>query len=240
MRTGGPIAKPMSCCPPSSKSALPQTAQEGAETMSDQGTLRRGWTSCGPRWGLRALMLAALAILAALTAATGSGAQAATTVEADPQWGQMPLYFIANQGQLDSPVAYYVQGSDKTLYFTPQGVTFALTDAASAGATPRRRHSRAPRRPPAGSSSRISWTPIRSRLRDRPRPRPSSPTSRAPRRSGTPDSPPTPRIVYPDLWDGIDLLYSGTFNQLKHEFIVATRGRPGPDPPELPGGHRAV
>ncbi|MBI1879920.1 MAG: hypothetical protein HYR94_17150 [Chloroflexi bacterium] len=42
-------------------------------------------------------------------------------------FGQMPLYFIENQGQLDEQVAYYLQGSDKTLYFTAEGVTFALT-----------------------------------------------------------------------------------------------------------------
>jgi hypothetical protein len=42
----------------------------------------------------------------------------------------MPLYFIENQGQLDEPVAYYVQGQDKTLYFTPQGVTFLLHGSA--------------------------------------------------------------------------------------------------------------
>src|SRR5689334_20205570 len=38
--------------------------------------------------------------------------------------GQMPLHFIENNGQIDGPVAYYLQGQDKTLYFTPQGVTF--------------------------------------------------------------------------------------------------------------------
>jgi hypothetical protein len=42
-------------------------------------------------------------------------------------WGKMPLYFIANQGQLGDQVSYYVQGHDKTLYFTPQGVTLAMT-----------------------------------------------------------------------------------------------------------------
>jgi hypothetical protein len=51
---------------------------------------------------------------------------AVTRVQTD--WGKMPLYFIANQGQMDARVAFYVQGSDKTLYFTPDGVTFALTD----------------------------------------------------------------------------------------------------------------
>jgi hypothetical protein len=34
--------------------------------------------------------------------------------------GQMPLHFIENNGQIDGPVAYYLQGQDKTLYFTPQ------------------------------------------------------------------------------------------------------------------------
>ncbi len=38
----------------------------------------------------------------------------------------MPLYFIANRGQMDEQVAYYVQGKDKTLYLTPQGMTIAL------------------------------------------------------------------------------------------------------------------
>jgi hypothetical protein len=39
---------------------------------------------------------------------------------------QLPLCFIENQGQMDQRVAYYVQGSDKVLYFTSEGVTFAF------------------------------------------------------------------------------------------------------------------
>ena len=42
-------------------------------------------------------------------------------------FGQLPLYFIENRGQMNEEVAYYVKGSDKTLYFTPVGITFALT-----------------------------------------------------------------------------------------------------------------
>lgn len=41
-------------------------------------------------------------------------------------FGQLPLYFVENQGQLDERVVYYIQGSDKTIYFSPDGVTFAL------------------------------------------------------------------------------------------------------------------
>lgn len=36
-----------------------------------------------------------------------------------PDFGRMPLHFIANERQIAAPVAYYVQGHDKALYFTP-------------------------------------------------------------------------------------------------------------------------
>src|SRR6266487_6994665 len=41
---------------------------------------------------------------------------------------RMPLYFIENRGQLDSRVAYYVQGRDTTLYFAADGMTLAQTE----------------------------------------------------------------------------------------------------------------
>src|SRR5215510_604453 len=41
--------------------------------------------------------------------------------------GKLPLYFIENRGQVDARVAYYVQGQNTTLYFTPEGTTFVLT-----------------------------------------------------------------------------------------------------------------
>jgi len=53
------------------------------------------------------------------------------TLKVDADYGKMPLYFIPNQGQMDKQVAYYVQGKDKTLYFTEEGITFALTKPAS-------------------------------------------------------------------------------------------------------------
>ncbi len=47
-------------------------------------------------------------------------------------YGKLPLYFIENQGQIDPRVAYYIQGRDKSIYFTGSGVTFALTGALTA------------------------------------------------------------------------------------------------------------
>ncbi len=40
---------------------------------------------------------------------------------------QFPLYFVGNQGQVDNDqVSHYVQGRDRTIYFTPGGLTFVL------------------------------------------------------------------------------------------------------------------
>ena len=44
-------------------------------------------------------------------------------------FGKMPVYFVEHRGQMDGRVADDVQGRDRTLYFTPPGLTFALTSA---------------------------------------------------------------------------------------------------------------
>src|SRR6266852_6032978 len=50
----------------------------------------------------------------------------ATRARLERSYEKLPLAFIANRGQLDRRVAYYVPGRDKSLYFTAGGVTFAL------------------------------------------------------------------------------------------------------------------
>ena len=44
----------------------------------------------------------------------------------------MPLYFIKNQGQLDTRVGYYLHGHDTSVYFTSQGIVYALTGSSMA------------------------------------------------------------------------------------------------------------
>ena len=72
----------------------------------------------------------AAGVSAALQLGTTSPAKesdAASKAKVQTAYGKLPLYFIENRGQLDSRVAYYVQGRDKSLYFTSEGITFALT-----------------------------------------------------------------------------------------------------------------
>ena len=155
----------------------------------------------------------------------------------------MPLYFIENRGQLDPRVAYYVQGRDTAVYFTSRGVTFALTSAgedgngvfenASAragGAGLREPRSRwivrlefVGANPDAKLAAEESASAIVSYFK------------------GPPDRwkagvPTYGRLVYHDLWPGIDLVYSGTFDRLKYGFRI----RPGADPRRIRLAYRGA
>ncbi len=163
------------------------------------------------------LLAAPLAVLADTVRpqsapATSITASAAVT---DADWGRMPLYFIANQGQVDSPVAFYVSGRDKTLYFTAEGLTLALSQATSTGAPG---NSWAVKLDHLGANAVVprgvdSTGMVVSYL------------------SGTPDSqhtglPTYSSIVYPGVWQGVDVVYSGSQDQLKQEFVLASGADP--------------
>ena len=157
-----------------------------------------------------------------LGAAAVGGSQAAT-VRADTDWGRMPLYFIPNRGQTDSAVAYYVAGADKTVYFTPQGLTFQLAagDGAAAG-------SYAVKLDFVGASA---TTPAGH-----------DPTGAVVSYFTGPDGaqrtglPTYTTLSYAGLWPGIDLAYSGSASTLKHEFIVG----PGADPSQIRLAYRGA
>ena len=194
-------------------------------------------------------------------------------IRIDIDYGKMPLYFIPNQGQMDKQVAYYVQGKDKTIYFAPGGITFALTKASP-------------------KDNRPSWPgmlgPSRDLLQDKIEVREAGPSGEEaepglavkgePGRSPTGASerwivklefvgadqhvkpvgeaetgavvsyfkgkpaewrtglPTYSKITYTNLWPGIDLVYYGTVNRLKYEFIV----HPGADPSKIRLAYRGV
>jgi hypothetical protein len=128
----------------------------------------------------------------------------------------LPLYFAQNQGQMNEEVSFYVQGDDRTLYFTSQGLTFSFQGHAvkldfvdaSPGVEPEGQDRRA-----AVLSyfhgNRDDW------------------------KTGIPTF---GKIIYPDLWPGIDLVYSGNTDQLKYAFIV----HPGADPEKIRLRYRGV
>ncbi|MEW6747788.1 MAG: hypothetical protein AB1486_34100 [Planctomycetota bacterium] len=204
-------------------------------------TIRRILHRCG-RWGLVVGNLLVGWLLPIGTSVAGPGNEAAPPPTEEPiaqvtapapsqvseedrarvveAFGKLPLYFIENQGQLDEQVAYYVKGADKTLYFTKEGVTFSLRGedqrwtvklefvGANVNVVPR------------GEEKEQA---IFSYFKGKPEEWKTS-------------CPTYAKVVYENLWPGIDLAYQGTMNRLKYEFIVA----PGADPSQIRLAYRGA
>ncbi len=127
--------------------------------------------------------------------------------------GQLPLYFIENRGQVDRQVAYYAQGSHAAIYFTPDGLTFALSSPVQRWAVKLDFVDANPDVKPAGEDKTEA---IISYFKGRPE-------------EWQVGLPTYSQMIYHDLWTGIELVYSGQANQLKYEFRV----RPGTDPARI-------
>jgi len=170
-----------------------------------------------------------------------SSVPSSAALKVDRDFGKMPLYFIPNQGQMDARVAYYLQGKDKTIYFTSEGLTYVLSE---------RRAGEEIAEKIASVKERLSINPAERKLRSRKDERrfavkldfvganadvrPSGEEKTGAVISyfkGKPEEwktglPTYSRIVYKNLWPGIDVAYYGTVDKMKYEFVV----HPGSDP----------
>jgi hypothetical protein len=157
-----------------------------------------------------------------------------------------PLYFIENRGQLDRRVAYYLQGRDTAVYFTSRGVTFALT-----GAAPRDGNENSALENASLPGAEAGFGKARSRWIVKLEFVGANPDARLTAEENTPAVvnyfkgpraewktalPTYGSLVYHDLWPGIDLVYSGTFDRLKYSFRV----RPGADPGQIRLAYRGA
>ena len=149
-------------------------------------------------------------------------------------FSDFPLYFVENRGQLAEGVAFYLEGRETSVYFTPQGLTYALT-----GSRDLRPLNAAARTVsyagPAEHAEAVSrWAVKLDFVAADPNvtPRGSQKTPavvsyfkgpQAKKQSGLATY---REVIYRDLWPGVDLIYSGTVNRLKYQFVV----NPGADP----------
>ncbi len=161
---------------------------------------------------------AAFAVMSSFAAVAG-GASAPSVVAPDQSSGRsnaavrqairsLPWSFVANTGQSDPRVSFYVQGSTSTSFFTPGGMTLAMD-----GWTVRQRFPGSTATVPVAGGRRggiVSY--FHGSSNDW--------------RTGIPAF---PRITYRGLWSGIDLTYSGSNGALEYTFNVA----PGADPERI-------
>ncbi|MDQ1352702.1 MAG: hypothetical protein QG657_3008, partial [Acidobacteriota bacterium] len=146
-------------------------------------------------------------------------------VKIEKDYGKMPLTFIPNKGQMDQQVYYYVQGKDKTVYFTSEGVTYSLYAQGSP-------------QPARGWVVKLEFVGAKKNVK--PELLESSGT-KVSYFKGKPeqwhaDLQAASKIIYRKLWRGIDLVYYGTVNKMKYEFIV----HPGADPAQIKLAYRGA
>ena len=227
--------------------------------------------SVGPAMALLALGLLAIGLvkldhpgpLLAHKPSSEAKTPAANKPQVVETFGKLPFYFIENRGQFDPRVGYYIQGGDKSIYFTSHGVTFALTDTltgAGDGAGDEKPSSEALVHPVSyrgtggakehgpqrhGPQREVErWVVKLDFVDTNPNVRPvgQEPTAavisyfKGPQEEWTTGLRTYASLVYRDLWQGIDLVYTGTGSHLKYTFLV----QPGADPNQIKMAYRGA
>ena len=173
------------------------------------------------RTGLRVFVLV-LVLAVAAAGFTKAASQENTTAAPAllrSTFGKLPIYFIENRGVHPDEVSFYVTGSDKTLYFTKEGITFRLKGEDKAWVV---------------KLEFVGANPVTPRGED-PQEAIFS-YFKGPKKDWKTGLRTYSRVVYEDLWPGIDLIYRGTVNRLKYEFQV----KPGADPSTIRLRYRGV
>ncbi len=122
---------------------------------------------------------------------------------------RIPVYFIANRGQMKEQVAYYAQGQRYAFYFTAEALVMRLDQALLST------HFSG-----AKTVIPIGKRPTRARVNDF--------TGDDPARWRA-SVPTYGEVVYPSLYPGIDLHYTGQDGGLKYTFTL----QPGADPAQI-------
>ncbi len=192
------------------------------------------------------LAIVIIALMTALTISPAGRTDAAGNHSGKPDKGyrglasrvslDTPLAFIENRGQMDSRILYHLQGRETAVSFTRGGLIISISgrDPGSMKAATNRTESMARRRwnlaldfvdanPEAVAQGR---DPLPARVSYFTGPRKDWHTG-----IGT-----YSKVVYRNLWPGIDLVYSGTQDRLKYEFIV----NPGADPHQIKLAYRGA
>ncbi len=161
----------------------------------------------------------------------------ATRVRVQTALDQLPLYFIENRGQMDQQVAYYVQGTTSSFYFTSEGLTFSFKRQ-DAGKRETQHSQRGPQPTSERYVVKLDFVGANPDVRPLGQERSSAAISyfKGPKEQWKTGLPTYTSVVYPDLWPGIDLVYSGTVNQLKSTFVV----KPGADPNRIRLAYRGA
>jgi hypothetical protein len=157
----------------------------------------------------------------AAAAAAAATVDAATKQEALDAYDRLPLAFVPNAGQADARVRYQAQAGGASFYFTQRAAVFSFAKKEQ------------------GVTLRLSFLGASPTARiggERPGPGRANyliGNDPAEWRTGLPTY---GRIVYRNLWRGIDMVFRGGNGRLTYEFLV----RPGARPQEIQLAYRGA
>jgi beta-propeller repeat-containing protein len=152
-------------------------------------------------------------ILFSTTFSGGQDADPASPPLLKSSFGKLPVYIIENRGVYPDKVKYYIQGADKTLFFTNEGITFRLKGKDK------------------GWVVKLEFVGVNPDAEPQGEDRQQAVLSyfKGPEKDWKAGLPTFSRVVYEELWPGIDLVYMARVNLLKYEFVV----KPGADPSRI-------
>lgn len=165
-------------------------------------------------------------------------------VKVDTSYDNVPIFFIPNEGQVDNQVFYYIQGKDKSVYFTSEGLTFVITEQTGASSGQKRFLRQIEPGATVKDACKKRWAVKIDFVGSRQGVRPESVEQSGTIISyfkGRPQSwygglQASSKIIYRDLWHGIDLVFYGTVSRLKYEFVV----HPCADPDQIKLAYRGT
>ena len=131
-------------------------------------------------------------------------------------YGNMPLSFIPNRGQIDSQAAFYAQGAGYGMYFTPRSAILSFTEGGSTDQT-------LPAAPTSGVNLALEFVGSSRQVRlgaEEPGEGTVNYFQGNDPSDWQADLPTFGEVMYQDLWPGIDLAFRGTGGELKYEFVL--------------------
>jgi len=184
------------------------------------------------------VVIQCLGIVAPAIASQKSIPPSSAILQSRPDYGRMPVHFIPNRGQVEGRASYYIQGKDKTIFFSPEGLTFVLSGAKPEPETMPGRSAVPTTAPETRWVVKLDFVGARPDLEPVGTDETGTAISYF---QGAPSEwktglPAYSRVVYANVWPGIDLAYAGSQDKLKYEFVV----HPGADPSRIRLAYRGA
>ncbi len=142
------------------------------------------------------------------------------------RYGQLPLYFIPNEGQLeDSRIHFYVKGAGYDVFFTNEGASFVYKEEIPSSIEFKRNRPNRMETVTKGKGLRLDFRLLGANQGVKPEARVKMPGTINYFRGKNPEDSHThisvfQEVIYREVWPGIDLVFRSKQGQIKYEFVL--------------------